>query len=225
MTHLQTIYVVDDRARDRHIAGELAHAMGLDFLEFASAEKFLSEFGGEPGCVIVALELPAMGGLDLQRELMRRHCDIPVIIVARHAYTAIVVEAMKNGAVSVLDKPCDEQCLWEAVRTALDLDEEHQARRRQETELRRRLTTLTDNELDVLRMIVAGKANKAIASKLGASIRTVENRRRNLYTKLGVRSLAEMVALTLRAKERGIWLECNGSESPGRLELAASASH
>lgn len=225
MTRLQTIYVIDDRANDRHIAGELARSMGLEFHEFSSAERFLVEYDGGPGCVIAAMELPGMGGLDLQRELARRHCEVPVIIVTRHAYTAIVVEAMKNGAVTVLDKPCDEHCLWEAVRTALELDEEHQEEQRQEAELRRRLTTLTDNELDVLRMIVAGKANKAIAAKLGASIRTVENRRRNLYTKLGVRSLAEMVALTLKAKERGFWLECNGNESPGRRQLAATASH
>jgi two-component system response regulator DctR len=62
------------------------------------------------------------------------------------------------------------------------------------------MANLTDKERDILRMIVAGRPNKAMANVLGASLRTVENRRREVFSKLGVRSVAELVAMTLRAQ-------------------------
>lgn len=63
------------------------------------------------------------------------------------------------------------------------------------------LRALTDRERDVMRLVVAGDANKVIARKLGLSIKTVEKHRSSLMKKLHVRSVPELVRLALLAEE------------------------
>jgi two-component system, LuxR family, response regulator FixJ len=194
------VFVVDDDAPSREAVTNLARSMQLRAESFASAEEFLDRYRGQPGCVVVDLRMPGLSGVELQEELGRRGHPIPVIVVTGHAHTAAVVRAMRNGAVSVLDKPVDEEELWQAVRTALAHDADRRRLDSEMAETRQRLANLTEKERDVLRMIVAGRPNKAMANVLGASLRTVENRRREVFSKLGVRSVAELVAMTLRAK-------------------------
>jgi two-component system response regulator FixJ len=194
------VFVVDDDAPSREAVTNLARSMQLRAESFASAEEFLDRYRGQPGCVVVDLRMPGLSGVELQDELRQRGLPIPVIVVTGHAHTAAVVRAMRNGAISVLDKPVDEDELWQAVRAALAQDADRRRLDAELAETRQRLSHLTDKERDILRMIVAGRPNKAMANVLGASLRTVENRRREVFSKLGVRSVAELVAMTLRVQ-------------------------
>ena len=74
-----------------------------------------------------------------------------------------------------------------------------------------RLTSLTLRERQVLSLIVAGRANKVIAYELSISPRTVENHRARVMEKLGVKSVAELVRISL------------GSEDPGAAGKSASS--
>jgi FixJ family two-component response regulator len=194
------VFVVDDDAPSREAVSNLARSVQLRAESCASAEEFLDRYRGQPGCVVVDLRMPGLSGIELQEELRRRGHQIPVIVVTGHAHTAAVVRAMRNGAIAVLDKPVDEEELWQAVRAALAQDADRRSHDADLAETRQRLANLTDKERDILRMIVAGRPNKAMANVLGASLRTVENRRREVFSKLGVRSVAELVAMTLRAQ-------------------------
>jgi FixJ family two-component response regulator len=198
MNNDAVVFVVDDDAQSREAVCALAKSMQLQTEPMASAEEFLERYRSEPGCLVTDLRMHGLSGVELQEELRRRGVPIPVIVLTGHAHTNAVVRAMRNGAVTVLDKPVDEEELWSAMRMALAQDVEQRRRRDETAELRQRFATLTDKERDVLRMIVAGRPNKAMANALGASLRTVENRRREVFSKLGVRSVAELVALSLR---------------------------
>jgi two-component system response regulator FixJ len=200
MTNEAIVFVVDDDAQSRDAVCALVRSMGLRAEGFFSAEEFLDLYGDQPGCVVADLRLLGLSGVELQEELRRRGLAIPVIILTAHAHTAAVVRAMRNGAVTVLDKPLNEDDLWQAVRTALGRDADQRRNRQEIAGVRRRFDSLTDKERDVLRMIVAGRPNKAMANSIGASLRTVENRRREVFSKLGVRSVAELVALSLKVK-------------------------
>jgi two-component system response regulator FixJ len=123
-----------------------------------------------------------------------------VIALTSRANTAAVVRAMRQGAVTVLDKPIQADELAAALSTAIALDAERRLRDEELASVRARFASLSEKERDVLRMIVAGRPNKAMANALGASLRTIENRRREVFSKLGVRSVAELVTLTLRVK-------------------------
>jgi DNA-binding NarL/FixJ family response regulator len=59
-----------------------------------------------------------------------------------------------------------------------------------------------DKEREVLELMLLGTSNKAMASKLDVSLRTIENRRRKVFSKLRVETVAELVALVLKARNR-----------------------
>jgi FixJ family two-component response regulator len=64
-----------------------------------------------------------------------------------------------------------------------------------------RLDNLTEREHDVMRLVVAGNANKVIARKLDLSVKTIEKHRSSLMKKLQVRSVPELVRLALSADD------------------------
>lgn len=141
--------------------------------------------------------MPGMNGLELQRKLLREKITLPVIFVTGHGNVSMAVEAMQMGAVNFLEKPIQEQSLWDSIRKALDLDLQHSRRRARRQRAEQRLLKLTPGEREVLDLILEGLLNKEIAVKLGLSTRTIEDRRAKLMKKMGAKSLAELVQLVM----------------------------
>lgn len=192
-----TLFVIDDDPTSRESIGRLAASMGTPVREFDSAEAFLQQYNEEPGCVVTDYRLSGLTGLELQEKLLERDWQIPVIIVTGYARTTLTVKAMQSGAVTLLDKPYNDDDLWKAIRDAFARDAQMREQRHQEQDVERRLASLTEKERLVLDRILTGKANKAMAAELQVSLRTIENRRRNVFAKLGAGSVAELVAMVL----------------------------
>jgi two-component system response regulator FixJ len=108
---------------------------------------------------------------------------------------------MKAGAVDFLEKPFNHEDLLAAVRRALE-SKNSGGRRNDDYALEAvvRLESLTAREMDVVRHLLAGRANKQIAYELGISPRTVEIYRARAMQKTEVGSLAELVRLALAAE-------------------------
>ncbi len=194
------VFVVDDDQGGRSSVGALVRSMGLAVELFSSAEKFLEFYTGESlGCVVTDMRMLGMSGLELQERLCEMGSTLPVIILTAYATTPLAVRAMQSGAVTMLDKPYHEEELWNAIRKALALDAQRRAEQARCQEIRERLSTLTPSERIVLNLVVAGKANKVIAQRLEVSIRTVENRRRDVYKKMQAESAVELVRLVVEA--------------------------
>ncbi len=196
-----TVYVVDDDELTRESACELVRSMNFQAVGFESAESFLGQYAGNSGCVVTDYRMTGMNGIELQEELIEQGFEIPVILVTGFARTSMAVRAIQNGAVTMLDKPYSEDELWSAIRAALSLDKERRAQKRRNEGILSRLATLNEKEKQVLDMIVAGESNKAMAKLLDVSLRTIENRRRSVFTKLQTDTVAELVAMVLRSQE------------------------
>lgn len=196
----QTVYIVDDERQSRESVRALVLSMGMSAAVFNSAEQFLEQYQGEPGCVITDYRMTGLNGIELQEELSRRGCQLPVIVVTAYASTPMTVRAIQNGAVTLLDKPYDDDDLWQAIRNALATDSECRNRLQSKAQLQQRMESLTNKEREVLDLMIQGKANKTMASILDVSLRTIENRRRSIFTKFGANSVAELVALVLQIK-------------------------
>jgi two-component system, LuxR family, response regulator FixJ len=165
---------------------------------FSSAADFLTAYRSDrPGCLVMEAAMRGMTGLELQRKLVHDKIALPVIFVTAHANVAMAVEAMQMGAVHFLEKPVQEQQLWDSIRKALDLDAQNRRRlvRRQHAE--ERLAKLTPGEREVLNLILEGKMNKEIAAELGLSTRTIEDRRAKLMKKMNAQCLAELIQLVM----------------------------
>ena len=138
-----TIYVVDDDDESRLSVSALVRSLGLRSESFSSAEEFLENYqDGRPGCLVTDVRMRGMSGLALQKKLQERHISLPVILLTAFAGIPMTVQAMKRGAVTLLEKPCEEDQLWEAIRDALDLDADTRDSFQTRKEYRRRLAML-----------------------------------------------------------------------------------
>ncbi|MFD0895964.1 response regulator transcription factor [Luteolibacter ambystomatis] len=172
-----------------------AYASPLDLLHVYEPDR--------PGCVVLEMMLPEMSGLALQHLLLERGGRQPVIFVSTSANVTDAVKAIKAGAMEFLPKPCDPELLLQAVRDAVERDDQQRQQRKRERLERARIESLTDREHEVLGYVASGWLNKEIAAEVGISERTVKFHRANLMGKVGAASLADLVRL---ATETGLGL-------------------
>jgi FixJ family two-component response regulator len=192
------VYIVDDDPDMRDSLRWLMKTVGLRAQTFASASEFLRDFTPNgPGCVILDVRMPGTSGLDLFEELATRGEGLPVIFITAYADVPMAVRAMKSGAVEFVEKPFNRQTLLDKVQRAIKDDTERRGRIAAREKLAARFQRLTDKEREVLELIKAGRPNKEIASRLRITPRAVELRRSSLMRKLGVRSLIELLRLTV----------------------------
>ncbi len=195
-----TVFVVDDDAQARKSVCALVRSMGIDVAAYGSGEEFLEKYvHGSPGCLVTDVRMLGMSGLELQKELTRREISLPVIVLTAYARTPLTVRAMQAGAVTLLEKPCQDDNLWEAIQTALARDASTRREHERCQGLRTRIGCLTPSQRVVLDMIVEGKPNKMIAEVLDISLRTVENRRREVFERMEADSVAELVRMVIDA--------------------------
>jgi FixJ family two-component response regulator len=192
------VYIVDDDPDMRDSLHWLMKTVGIRALTFASAAEFLRDFTPNgPGCVILDVRMPGTSGLDLFEELIARGEGMPVIFITAHADVPMAVRAMKSGAVEFVEKPFNRQTLLDKVQRAIKDDSERRSRMAARANLSRRFQRLTDKEREVLELVKEGRPNKDIARHLQITPRAVELRRSSLMRKLGVRSLIELLRLTV----------------------------
>ncbi|KAG8150861.1 response regulator transcription factor [Burkholderia catarinensis] len=190
------VAIVDDDEAVRDGLALLLRTVGLPTRCYADAQAFLADAGHAAlGCVLLDIRMPAMSGLDALDELRARR-DLPVIMMTGHGNVDACRRAFKRGALDFLRKPVDDDELIDAVQQAI---RRHAAQREQgghgcaDPARAARVATLSAREREVLDGIVRGWSNKEIARALGLSPRTVETYRANVFDKLQVASLVELV--------------------------------
>jgi two-component system response regulator FixJ len=195
-----TIHVVDDDQAVREGLSALLTAKGYAVRLYATAEALLDAGPhGRPGCLVVDVRMPGMSGLELQRELKRRGETMPLVVITGHGDVPVAVAALKAGAVDFLEKPFDDDALLAAIGEALAKPEARAAAAADDREAAfRRVAGLTPREREVMELVAAGLANKAIAHRLGIAVRTVEIHRAHVMEKTGARSLSELVRLVIK---------------------------
>lgn len=190
------VCVVDDDAMVRTSLQMLLEVLGMRVSTYADAAAFLAD-PSALGCDVLLLDvrMPGMSGLQLQAQLNERHADVPILFISGHGDIPMAVRAMRAGALDFLQKPFNEQVLIDWIQTAIQRRESARDRADGADEVRRRLASLTPREREVLDAVMEGKANKVIASDFGVSLKTVEQHRSRMMSKLGVRKVADIFRL------------------------------
>ncbi len=196
-----TVFVVDDDAQVRESLCWLINSVGLEVESYASAREFLDRYDREePGCLILDLRMPGMGGLQLQQQLTAQGVIIPIIMISAYGDVPAAVQAMKAGAVDFIEKPFTDQLLLERVHQAIERDAQYRRQRRQRADFDARFALLTPRQREVLEMVVAGSATKQIAFQLGISPRTVEVHRSHIMETMQADSVADLVRFVMQAE-------------------------
>ena len=126
-SHKPLICVVDDDFLLRESTIRLLRSCKFNVKALASAEEFLnSECLAEAACLILDVRIPGMSGLELQRQLVVDHSDLPIIFITAHEDENCRRQALQAGAVAFLYKPFYEQELLNAIDAALkDPEDKH----------------------------------------------------------------------------------------------------
>ncbi len=193
------MFVVDDDASVRGALARLLHSAGYQTETFASAEGFLAQSRFDaPGCIILDVRMPGLNGLELQQALAAADRQLPIVFITGHGDVPMSVRAMKAGAEDFLPKPFDDEELLKAVAQALNKSQREQNERTEVDEIRKRLSSLTPREREVLCHVVAGQLNKQIAADLRIAEKTIKVHRGRVMEKMGASSLAGLVAMAAR---------------------------
>ena len=204
------VLVVDDHAVVRR--GLVAFLEGEPDLELVGdadgydhALELLTELDGQaclPDVVLMDLQMEPRDGIAATREIRARYRDIEVVALTSFGEDSRVHAALEAGAAGYLLKDADADEVSAAIRAAyrgeLHLDPAIARRLMAGALPEGSAAAMTARELEVLRLIGAGKANKEIASSLAISERTARTHVSNILRKLGLHSRTQAALWAVR---------------------------
>lgn len=202
------VYVVDDDTQTCRAVAELVHTFGHQVRLFESPSEFLENVDeSRPGCVVLDIRLPGLDGMEVHQRLLQRGLALPVVVLTGYADTSTTVRSLRNGAVTVLDKPFRDDELWSFVQEALQRSEKEFLRKHHLTSLEVRLKRLAPQDRSVLQLMLEGMKNRSIAKRLDVSLRTVENRRRRIFEVMRADSVAQLTRMVVEFEHSLLPLE------------------
>ena len=157
----------------------------------------------QPDVVVMDIAMPELTGVEATRQIRAQAPDVRVLVLTAYDDDPYIYSLLDAGATGYILKTAESREIVRAVRATAAgqsaLDPAVAPR------LIARLTkpaaggdTLTERELDVLRLAARGQTNKQIGAELAISDRTVQNHLANIYAKLGVASRTEAVTAALQ---------------------------
>ncbi len=182
------IYLVDDEpAVLAALTGSLEQLDNASIETFENAADCLKRASRTyPDLVITDVNLGGGGanGIELLSDLKEIHPKMPVLLITGYGDIPMAVRALKAGASDFIEKPLDEEFFMAAVNDLLEESRSANAFAH---------TPLTAAEMKILHRITSGKTNKEIAAEFSRSIRTIENHRRRILSKLNANTTAELI--------------------------------
>jgi two-component system, LuxR family, response regulator FixJ len=190
------VFIIDDDEPVRRSISLLLKSSGYPAESFQSAAEFLESVNYPgTGCILLDVFLEGESGLDLQDKIKARFPNLPIIYISGQGDIPMSVKVLRNGALNFLQKPIDIDMLIQAVQEAMDLSPELVAGSEKTARIKGLLDTLTPREHAVFSCLITGMLNKQIASELDIAEHTVKIHRGKITSKLGVKSVAEMVLM------------------------------
>jgi DNA-binding NarL/FixJ family response regulator len=178
---------------DFHVTGEAAN--GDDAI--VEAQRLT------PDIVLMDLRMPGTNGVDASKAILAARPATRVVVLTTYASDGEVLRAVEAGAVGYLLKDVPHEELFRVLR-AVARGERYLAPAVTERLLahwQKPAVALTDRELDVLRCVARGEANRDVASSLGIAERTVKAHLVHIFDKLGVENRTAAARL---ARQRGL---------------------
>ena len=198
------ILLADDHPLLREgVAGLIADQPDMELVAEASTgieaiEQFRTH---RPDVTLLDLQMPELGGIEAIKAIRSESPEARIIILTTYKGDAQVLGALRSGAQAYLLKTALRRELVDAIRAV------HNGQKRIPPNVAAQLAEhaaddpLTGRELDVLRLIAAGRANKLIASDLLITEETVKGHVKNILSKLGASDRTHAVTIALK---RGI---------------------
>lgn len=195
---------VDDHPLLREgIAALVASQPDMELVaEAANGREAVEQFRKHrPDVTLMDLQMPEMSGIDAMGAIRAEFPDARIIVLTTYSGDVQVIRALKAGARAYLLKGLLRKELLETIRAV------HAGQKRVPPEIASEIAehatddALTSREIDVLRLIAGGNANKEIAAQLSITEETVKGHVKNILSKLGANDRTHAVTIGLK---RGI---------------------
>ena len=200
------ILLVDDHAIVRAgLRRLLATLPNTEIIEAANGRDALAMTRGErPDMVVLDLNLPGLGGLELIRRLLQEDKAARILVFSMHAEPLYAVRALEAGATGYLSKNVAPDELLTAVKRVgaggrYVESEIAQAMAVQVAASGQPLDRLTARDLEIMRLLADGRSLAEIADALGIGYKTVANTLSQIKAKLGVSRTADLVRVAVES--------------------------
>ncbi|HJS87171.1 MAG TPA: response regulator transcription factor [Acetobacteraceae bacterium] len=198
------ILLVDDHSIVRAgLRGLLATRPRTELLEAATGEDALTLVRDtRPDLVILDLNLPGIGGLELLRRLLAGDRTARVLVLSMHAEPLYAARAMEAGARGYASKNIAPEELLRAVQKVAEggryiENDIAQELAMQTVSAASPLGQLADRDLEILRYLAEGRSMTDIAGALSLSYKTVANACSQIKAKLGVARTADLIRVAI----------------------------
>jgi len=196
------ILLVEDHAIVRSgIRRLLADRPETTLMEVATGDAALARLrAGAFDLLILDLNLPGLGGLELLRRIMAAYPALKVLVFSQHTEAVYASRAMEAGARGYISKNAAPEELLEAIEsvlaggTAIERDIAQERGSREEDAY---LRPLTQRDMEILRLLADGKSLSQIAEALGVAYKTVANTLSRIKDKLGVSQTADLIRIAI----------------------------
>lgn len=160
--------------------------------------------------ILLDLEMPDMNGFETVPALTKKHPDIKIIALTMHSENGIVHHLLNDGIHGFLSKNCSIDSIAEAIHSVVETGyyfNDHVSKemikdlisaKKMKPNLKR--VTLSEREIEVIKLICKEYTNKEIADKLFISVRTVDNHRENILRKINAKNIIGVVMYAIRNK-------------------------
>ena len=198
------LLIVDDHAIVRSgIRRLLSDRTDIEVLEAANGEEAMSAVLDSPiHLIVLDLNLPGLGGLELLRRLVRAVPKVPVLIFSQHAEAIYATKALEAGAQGFVSKNAMPEEFLEAVDAVLGGGVAVEKSIQREMAMRdvvedAYLKPLTERDIEILRLLAAGNNLTEIAAKLGIAYKTVANTLSRIKEKLGAGQTSDLIRIAI----------------------------
>jgi two-component system, NarL family, invasion response regulator UvrY len=203
------LLLVDDHAIVRAgLKRLLAIIPGVELREAANGRDALTLFREEkPDVVLLDINLPGIGGLELLRRLVLENRDARVLVFSMHSEVIYARQCLQAGALGYVSKGAPPDEIIEAVRQVAKGNRYIERQIAQELALRvveggpAATTTepdLTARDIELLRLLSQGRSLTEMANEIGVSYKTVANTISLMKSKLGVSRTADLMRIAIK---------------------------
>ena len=192
--------VDDDSALLKLIDDSLVERNWTTFT-FSSARSLKEQLEKSvPGCVLIGRSIDGESGLELIKHVHSTAWPAPAILMSGDLTPSLALQALRAGAVGVLEKPFQLRDLHTEIEYARHYGLSLAERLFHRETAQASINALTAKHREVLRLLVDCVPTKQIAGRLNISRRTVENRKREIYAMLGMPNHVQLLQLTRLAQ-------------------------
>jgi len=183
------IYVLEKEAGIRDLLEGSLAPDEASVTGFSGHRECIERVAAKPGdLLIIDLDGGSEEGLDVIEQARRLTPWVPSLAIVEHAAVAHAIKAIRAGAGDCLDKPVQADRLLTVVRAQLA---------RVDISTRRRPRALTQMEVQILQLILAGRTSFEMADELHRSKRTIDVHRKNIMRKLQATGLVDLIKRAL----------------------------